>query len=149
MELEARSFKKNVKAKVVVKLGEYGNDVKKLKAELAKLRSCSATQATVGNIRTMQVYLSISDEQTRTSDTPMKVLLLRCECCLLDVMMKQGYSDQRGRLVTSIDSVKKSSDSIGECREDMRKSGLAAIMFIRRSLHGYLLQGNTNVCSSC
>ncbi|GJU90291.1 copia protein [Tanacetum coccineum] len=70
MELEARSLTKDVKAKVVVKLGEYRNDVKKLKSELAKLRSCSATQATLGNIHTVQ-----------------------------------GYSNQRGRLVTSIDNV--------------------------------------------
>ena len=42
MELEARNLTNDVKAKVVVKLGEYGNDVKKLKAEFAKLRSCSA-----------------------------------------------------------------------------------------------------------
>ncbi|PWA43779.1 hypothetical protein CTI12_AA532460 [Artemisia annua] len=39
MELEAKSLTNDVKAKVVVKLGEYGNDVKKLKAEFAKLRS--------------------------------------------------------------------------------------------------------------
>ncbi|PWA45568.1 vesicle transport v-SNARE 11 [Artemisia annua] len=114
MELEARSLKKKVKAKVVVKLGEYGNDVKKLKNELAKLRSGSATQATVGNIHTMQ-----------------------------------GYSDQRGRLVTSIDSVKKSSDRIGECREDMRRSGLTAIILTHQRLREYLLQGNTTVRSSC
>ncbi|GKB63992.1 vesicle transport v-SNARE 11-like protein, partial [Tanacetum coccineum] len=45
MELEARSMMNDRKAKVVVKLGVYGNDVKKLKNELAKLRSCSAIQA--------------------------------------------------------------------------------------------------------
>ena len=50
-------------------------------------------------------------------------------------MMKQGYSDQRGRLVTSIDSVKKSSEKIGECREDLLKAELTAIMVIHRRLH--------------
>ncbi|GJS13515.1 vesicle transport v-SNARE 11 [Tanacetum coccineum] len=45
MELESRSMTNDGKAKVVVKLGVYGNDVKKLKNELAKLRSCSAIQA--------------------------------------------------------------------------------------------------------
>ncbi|GJX97776.1 hypothetical protein Tco_0353574, partial [Tanacetum coccineum] len=45
IELEARSMTNDGKAKVVMKLGVYGNDVKKLKNELAKLRSCSAIQA--------------------------------------------------------------------------------------------------------
>nr|GEV86751.1 vesicle transport v-SNARE 11 [Tanacetum cinerariifolium] len=47
MELEARSMTNDGKAKVVVKLGVYGNDFKILKNELAKLRSCSAIQAMV------------------------------------------------------------------------------------------------------
>ncbi|GJY33014.1 vesicle transport v-SNARE 11 [Tanacetum coccineum] len=47
MELEARSMTNDGKAKMVVKLGVYGNDVKKLKNELAKLRSCSTIHAMV------------------------------------------------------------------------------------------------------
>nr|GEY11840.1 hypothetical protein [Tanacetum cinerariifolium] len=42
---DTRSMTNDGKAKVVVKLGVYDNDVKKLKNELAKIRSCSAIQA--------------------------------------------------------------------------------------------------------
>ncbi|GKC48881.1 hypothetical protein Tco_1071626 [Tanacetum coccineum] len=75
----------------------------------------------------------------------MKVLLLQCECRLLDVMMKQGYSDQRGRLVTSIDNVKKSSERIAECRESMLESQLVKILLMRQRLHESMQQANTTV----